>query len=98
MKRAALLTVVLFATALLLWSCAPANTFALAEGPGFWKGLWHGIIAPIAFVVSWFDSGVGIYDIANNGGWYDFGFLLGIGAWGGGGGGAACKRRRDKED
>ena len=45
---------------------------------GFWAGLWHGIIAPIAFVVSLFNSNVSIYEINNNGRWYEFGFLIGI--------------------
>lgn len=46
---------------------------------GFWYGLWHGIILPIAWVVSLFDPDVAIYAAYNNGGWYDFGFVLGVG-------------------
>jgi len=49
---------------------------------GFWGGLWHGIIAPIAFVCSWFSDNVSVWAVNNNGGWYTFGFLLGIGAFG----------------
>lgn len=61
---------------------------------GFWLGLWHGIIAPITFVVSLFSSNVSMYEIHNNGGWYNFGFLFGLASvWGGGGGGAARARR-----
>jgi hypothetical protein len=98
MKRSVFL-VVLFASSLLLCSCAPDNAFVMSEGAGFWKGLWHGLIAPIAFVISWFDSDVGIYQIANNGGWYDFGYLIGLGCcWGGGGGTAAASRRRRSKD
>jgi hypothetical protein len=52
-----------------------------ATPAGFWPGLWHGYIAPITFIVSLFDAGVGIYETENNGGWYNFGFLLGIGAF-----------------
>src|ERR1035438_9591703 len=37
---------------------------------GFWGGLWHGIIAPITFLVSLFVSGVSIYETNNNGRWY----------------------------
>lgn len=48
---------------------------------GFWWGLWHGIVAPFAFIGSLFEPGIAIYDICNNGGWYDFGFCLGIGAF-----------------
>lgn len=62
---------------------------------GFWMGLWHGIIAPVTFVISLFTDNVSLYDVFNNGGWYDFGFVLGAGIiFGGGGGGAAHTRRR----
>jgi hypothetical protein len=52
-----------------------------ANAAGFWAGLWHGIIAPITFVISLFAVGVRIYETNNNGRWYDFGFMLGIGAF-----------------
>ncbi len=52
-----------------------------SEPKGFLWGLWHGIIAPVTFVISLFTDALGVYDINNNGGWYDFGFLLGIGAF-----------------
>ena len=61
------------------------------DAPGFFGGLWHGLIAPLAFVASLF-SKVRMYAFPNSGVWYDLGFLLGIGAWGGGG--AAAGRRR----
>lgn len=46
---------------------------------GFWYGLWHGFISPITFLLSLFVDSVKMYDINNNGGWYDFGFVLGAG-------------------
>ena len=49
-----------------------------AAAPGFWLGLWHGFIFPIAWIVSLFVSNVAIYAVPNNGGWYDFGYFLGI--------------------
>ncbi|MHC4757445.1 MAG: hypothetical protein ACYTE8_02195 [Planctomycetota bacterium] len=53
---------------------------------GFWSGVWHGLIAPIAFVISLFNPNVSIYETNNNGRWYEFGFLIGIsGSLGGGG-------------
>jgi hypothetical protein len=45
---------------------------------GFWKGLWHGLILPIAFIISLFKENVGIYETHNNGNWYNFGFLFGL--------------------
>lgn len=48
---------------------------------GFWAGLWHGIIAPLIFLIGLFSDKVKIYETKNNGRWYDFGFMLGIGAY-----------------
>jgi len=38
-----------------------------ADPAGFFAGLWHGIILPIAFIVSLFNPEVGIYEPNNNG-------------------------------
>jgi hypothetical protein len=58
---------------------------ATATGaPGFLLGLWHGLIAPIAFVISVFTDAVRVYAVPNLGRWYDFGFMLGIGGFSGG--------------
>ena len=40
--------------------------------------LWQGFIAPIAFLVSLFNHNVGIYQVHNNGAWYDFGYIVGL--------------------
>lgn len=87
--------------ALLTTACAAgANELTGVPNPegfvaGFWRGLWHGLIAPITFIVSLFSDGVRIYEAHNNGGWYDFGFLLGAAtSLGGSGGGAAHRARR----
>ena len=48
------------------------------QAPGFLLGLWHGFIFPVAWVVSLFMDKVAIYAVPNNGGWYDFGYFLGI--------------------
>ncbi|MDX9892316.1 MAG: hypothetical protein RBS29_07475 [Bacteroidales bacterium] len=61
---------------------------------GFWNGLWHGIITPVTFIVSLFKERVAIYAVNNNGGWYDFGFMLGISIIFGGPCGAASRRKR----
>lgn len=67
-------------------ACAPA------EPRGFVFGLIHGFIAPFAFIVSLFDSDVAMYAVNNNGGWYDFGFVLGSGILFGGSGRAGKRR------
>lgn len=46
---------------------------------GFLAGLWHGVIAPVSFVCSLFWDDVAMYAVNNNGGWYDFGFVVGAG-------------------
>ena len=65
---------------LLLAGCA-ASSNELAGGAadaGFWQGLWHGLISPVTFIVSLFNEDVGIYEVRNTGGWYDFGFMAGV--------------------
>jgi hypothetical protein len=52
-----------------------------ARPAGFWAGCWHGFISPIIFFVSLFAQGVRIYETNNKGRWYDFGFMLGVGAF-----------------
>jgi len=46
---------------------------------GFISGLWHGFISPVTFIISLFSPNVRIYEVHNNGGWYNFGFVLGAG-------------------
>lgn len=41
-------------------------------------GLWHGIIAPITLVFSFFNDGIHMYEVHNAGSEYDLGFLLGV--------------------
>lgn len=80
---------------LVLTSCAASgNPEAGGTGtqPGFLHGLWHGVITPVTFVVSLFSDGVGIYEVENNGAWYDFGYVLGLSVIFGGGVGGASRR------
>ncbi len=46
---------------------------------GFWKGLWHGLLSPVTFIISLFTKNVRFYEVHNNGNWYNFGFVLGAG-------------------
>ena len=70
----------------LLTGCAGQNPLIGTAGrsgvAGFWSGVWHGIICPIAFAISLFNHAYSIYEVHNRGHWYDFGFILGAGAWG----------------
>jgi len=60
-----------------------------AEPAGFLAGLWHGLMIPITFLISLSNPGVRVYEVNNNGSWYDLGFLLGIALIFGGGTSAA---------
>ncbi len=51
---------------------------------GFLAGLWHGFISVVALVFG-IISDIQIYETNNTGWWYDFGFLIGAGAFSGGG-------------
>ena len=68
------------AAALALSACAATQASGSVEAvaPGFWLGLWHGFIFPVAFIVSLFVDNVALYAVPNNGGWYDFGYFVGI--------------------
>lgn len=69
----------------MLTGCADSMTFEQAQTAdkvGFLHGLWHGLIIVFAWVLSLFSDDVAIYAINNSGGWYDFGFVLGVGGIG----------------
>ena len=51
----------------------------ISEPAGFWLGIWHGIIAPITMIAQFFIDDVAMYAVNNTGGWYDIGFVMGIG-------------------
>lgn len=66
-----------------LSACAAQSAAAVAPAaPGFLLGLWHGFIFPVAWVLSLFLPEVAVYAVPNNGGWYDFGYFLGIAVFG----------------
>lgn len=73
--------------ALAVSACASqidAGVSAAPETPGFLWGLWHGFIFPWSFIGSLFSPDIAVYAVPNNGGWYDFGFFVGVTVLGGG--------------
>ena len=93
---------VLIPILLLLVSCSAGDVQFTNDTPaGFLYGLWHGIIAVITLIIHVFNDSVLVYEINNTGGWYDFGFLLGVICIWGGSSHVSCKssenRKRDKE-
>jgi hypothetical protein len=76
---------IVFIIVLILSSCVPGPN-KLEKTPdsegktaGFLKGIWHGLLAPITFIISIFSSKVRFYEVHNTGSWYNFGFVLGAG-------------------
>lgn len=45
---------------------------------GVGQGLWHGLIAPVTLVISFFNPAVQMYEVHNNGNEYNLGFLIGV--------------------
>ena len=45
---------------------------------GIAQGLWHGLIAPVTLVLSFFNEAVQMYEVHNNGKEYNLGFLIGV--------------------
>jgi len=84
----------------------PMKKFFTAPGPnelaklgsgegkpaGFWKGVWHGFTVPFTFFISLFNPKVNIYEVHNNGAWYNFGYIIGLSMiFGGGKGGSGIR-------
>lgn len=66
--------------ALMFLAACATQTKSVVEpaAPGFLLGIWHGFIFPVAWVLSLFMPNVSVYAVPNNGGWYDFGFFIGV--------------------
>jgi hypothetical protein len=99
MKSSLTLLVVLLLLLTILAGCAPgpnqAKGTAREHGvaAGFWLGVWQGFIAPFVFVAALFKSNLSIYEVHNNGAWYNFGYLFGLACFFGGSGNRAARRK-----
>lgn len=83
---------------LVLTSCAAGDSQFTEQDPaGFWYGVWHGVISVFTLIIHIFNNNVLIYETNNTGGWYDFGFLLGVICVWGGGSHASCKSAAQKK-
>ncbi len=62
-----------------LTTCMPNPSEAAGRGPaGFFKGVWHGWVAPLSLIVGFFNDSTRIYEPNNTGWWYDFGFYMAV--------------------
>jgi hypothetical protein len=92
MKKLTYPLIFLVVSLLVFTGCATHSVSGISNPPGFLKGLLHGFIILFSFIGSLFTE-YEIYAFPNSGGWYDFGFLLGVMLFFGGGG-AGAKRSR----
>jgi hypothetical protein len=97
MKIAAFILVLLLLVTLAACAPGPNHLKGTPGGKnsvaGFWLGLWQGFIAPFLLVISLFRSDLNIYEVHNNGVWYNFGYLFGLMCFFGGGGHKAGHRK-----
>lgn len=89
-RRTLIIAGSLVLVAVLATGCASPNETTADMNPdslaGFWSGLWDGLTATLAFFGTLLGLGEwNVYEVHNNGAWYNFGFLIGIGAIFGGG-------------
>ena len=71
---------VLTVMALTVAACVAKQSTSVVNpaAPGFLEGVWHGFIFPIAWIISLFTDQISVYAVPNNGGWYNFGYFIGI--------------------
>jgi hypothetical protein len=94
MKRRQWAAIVLLVLCMLflLGGCVPHRA-ASADAAGFFTGIWHGWIAPVSLVLSFFGD-YQIYEAHNTGFPYNLGFYMAIIS---GFGGLALFRRKHKD-
>jgi len=69
---------------ILVSSCAHQPIPDAYDPPGFFSGLVHGLISVFALIGHIFDPSIRVYAFPNSGGWYDLGFIIGVGGLGAG--------------
>jgi len=78
-KRFWILMTVMLLLIMSLTGCVPGDGKNTVDDPaGFFWGVWHGWVAPISLIVGLFKEDIRIYEIYNNGWWYDLGFYIAI--------------------
>lgn len=91
MLKKFLVAVLLLCIVFTLTACIPGDgSYTGAKPANFLSGIWHGWIAPICLIVEIFNPNIRVYETANTGFWYDFGFYIAVIS---GFGGVALTRR-----
>jgi len=71
------LTLAILLLAIFVFSgCFPGDATP-HERAGFFSGVWHGLICVFTFIAGFFTD-MGIYEVNNNGRWYEFGYIVGV--------------------
>ncbi len=79
MKRKILLIIAVSVMVICLAGCIPGDGKNTAGNPaGFFWGIWHGWLAPVSLIISIFKNNISIYEAANTGWWYNFGFYMAL--------------------
>lgn len=96
MKKKYLVWIALLASmAFMLTGCIPGDgTYTHSNPAGFFWGIWHGWLAPLSLIISFFDRRIRIYEVINTGFWYDFGFYIAVIS---GFGGLSLHRRKNSK-
>lgn len=98
-KKKLIIAALIIAAAVLIGCTAGPNVMEQSikedKPAGFWLGIWHGLISLFTFIISLFTDKINVYEVYNNGGWYNFGFIIGISIFYGGGTKGASHKRRD---
>jgi hypothetical protein len=78
-KKILMIGLLLILLTIVLTGCIPGDGANTAQKPaGFFWGVWHGWIAPISLIGGLFNPALRVYETANSGWWYDFGFYIAI--------------------
>jgi len=94
MKKRTILICLLLTSVLLLTGCIPGGGSNTPLDPaGFFWGIWHGWIAPVSLVFSFFNDHNAIFETYNTGFTYNLGFYIAVIS--GFGGIALFRGRRD---
>lgn len=77
MNKKILFSIILL-TVIFISGCAENHYVNVYEPVGFFSGLRDWLTVRIAFIVSWFNSDITLYDAGNNGFWYNLWYILGV--------------------
>ena len=90
------MVLILFLIMIFMTGCLPGNEkYEVIQSAGFLSGVWHGWLAPLSLILSFFTRNIHMYEVNNVGFWYDFGFYMAIIS---GFGGLSLSRKKKKKN